>query len=127
MPATLEHINVTVSDLDRAITLASEVFGWHVRWRGHNDGGGETAHVGTDTSYIAYYCHHDQIAAAGKTEYAETGKINHVGIVVDDLDLIETKVRALGFTPHLHANYEPGRRFYFYDSDGIEYEVVAYA
>ena len=28
----------------------------------------------------------------------------------------------------LHArDYEPGRRFYFFDPDGIEYEVVSYS
>ena len=31
-----------------------------------------------------------------------------------------------GFKPINHADYEPGRRFYFHDHDGIEYEVVSY-
>ncbi|MGJ8556368.1 MAG: VOC family protein, partial [Sulfitobacter geojensis] len=25
-----------------------------------------------------------------------------------------------------HADYEPGRRFYFHDTDGVEFEVVQY-
>ena len=25
-----------------------------------------------------------------------------------------------------HGDYEPGRRFYFFDWDGIEFEVVSY-
>jgi hypothetical protein len=28
--------------------------------------------------------------------------------------------------PFAHADYAPGRRFYFLDPDGIEYEVVSY-
>ncbi|HBR42432.1 MAG TPA: glyoxalase, partial [Sulfitobacter pontiacus] len=30
------------------------------------------------------------------------------------------------FTPVNHADYEPGRRFYFRDHDGVEYELVQY-
>jgi glyoxylase I family protein len=32
-----------------------------------------------------------------------------------------------GLTPFSHGDYDPGRRFYFLDPDGIEYEVVSYA
>ncbi len=45
---------------------------------------------------------------------------------VDDLDAIEALVIAAGLTPFSHDNYDPGRRFYFFDPDGIEYEVVSY-
>ena len=31
-----------------------------------------------------------------------------------------------GLTPFSHGDYEPGRRFYFFDPDGIEYEVISY-
>ena len=55
-----------------------------------------------------------------------SGHVNHVGIIVDDLDEIEQLVRSVGFEPHMHANYEPGRRFYFYDETGPEIEVVSY-
>jgi predicted enzyme related to lactoylglutathione lyase len=48
-------------------------------------------------------------------------------VVVDDLDAVEAKVNAMGFTAHSHADYAPGRRFYFHDMDGIEIEVVSYA
>ena len=32
-----------------------------------------------------------------------------------------------GYEPFSHADYEPGRRFYFLDRDGIEFEVISYA
>jgi hypothetical protein len=32
-----------------------------------------------------------------------------------------------GLTPFAHGDYEPGRRFYFFDPNGIEFEVVSYA
>jgi hypothetical protein len=52
--------------------------------------------------------------------------LNHIGVVVADLDLVEAQVRKAGFTPQSHADYAPGRRFYFKDHDEIEYEVVQY-
>ena len=52
--------------------------------------------------------------------------LNHIGIVVDDLDAIEQKVIARGDAPNSHQDYEPGRRFYFEDENGIEIEVISY-
>ena len=52
--------------------------------------------------------------------------LNHVGVVVDDLEATEQAVIAAGLEPFNHGNYEPGRRFYFLDGDGVEYEVVSY-
>ena len=54
-----------------------------------------------------------------------SGHVNLVGIVVDDLDKIEQWVRSVGFEPHMHADNETGRRFYFYDDSGLEIEVVS--
>ena len=64
---------------------------------------------------------------AAQNSYTQLGGLNHVGIVVDDLDGVEARVKAAGFTPTNHGDYEPGRRFYFDDSDGVEYEIVSYA
>jgi hypothetical protein len=44
-----------------------------------------------------------------------------------NLDAAEARVIAAGLRPFSHAGYEPGRRFYFLDLDGIEYEVVSYS
>lgn len=46
---------------------------------------------------------------------------------VEDLDKVEGLVKGLGFQPMSHDDYEPGRRFYFYDSDSVEYEIVSYS
>lgn len=55
------------------------------------------------------------------------GAVNHIGIVVDDPAAAEQRVVQAGFTPHSHASYEPGQRFYFNDHDDIEFEVISYA
>ena len=124
----LEHVNVTVPDTQKTAKRLSDLFGWHIRWEGAAVNGGYTVHVGTDDSYVALYT--GPGGSANQTpetnSYLQRGGLNHIGVVVDDLDAIEAKVKALGFTPHSHADYEPGMRFYFIDDDGIEYEVIAY-
>ena len=120
----LEHVNVTVSDPARTAAMLCNLFDWRIRWKGDAKMGGTTYHVGTDESYVAVY-------SRGGTDRAPDsdttpGALNHIGVVVEDLDAAEARVKAAGFTPHNHADYEPGRRFYFDDPDGIEIEVVAY-
>ncbi|MGC1486268.1 MAG: VOC family protein, partial [Albidovulum sp.] len=38
----------------------------------------------------------------------------------------EMLVRAAGYSPTNHADYAPGRRFYFNEENGVEFEVVSY-
>jgi len=121
----LEHVNITVTDPDKTASMLCDLFGWHIRWQGDAKDGGRSLHVGSDNSYLAVYSPKNPPAQT-YNNYATRGGLNHVGIVVDDLDAIEAKVTASGYKPHSHADYEPGRRFYFQDADGVEYEVVSY-
>jgi predicted enzyme related to lactoylglutathione lyase len=53
--------------------------------------------------------------------------LNHLAVFTDeDIDAVEGRVKAAGFTPINHNDYAPGRRFYFPDSDGIEWEVASH-
>ena len=119
---SLEHVNVTVSDPRRTAGLLCTLFCWRVRWEGPAWLGGYTVHVGTDDSYVAVYGY-----APGRAPALDGGRLNHIGVVVGDLDAAEARVRDAGYEPHSHGDYEPGRRFYFDDADGIEFEVVSYA
>ena len=48
-------------------------------------------------------------------------------MVVSDLDAVEQRVKDAGSEPYSHADYEPGRRrFYFEDENAVEFEVVNY-
>jgi len=125
--ALFEHVNMTVSDPDKTAKLMCDLFGWHVRWSGDSIHQGRTVHVGTDTHYVALYTRSDTIGAAKDESYRQIGAVNHLGIVVDDLDAAEQRVIAAGIKTHSHQVYEPGARFYFHDADNIEYEVVSYA
>jgi catechol 2,3-dioxygenase-like lactoylglutathione lyase family enzyme len=125
----LEHLNVTVSDPDKTAAMLGDLFGWHVRWRGTAIHGGTTVHVGTDSQYLAVYTGPGDASkqAPSDDSYSQRGGLNHVGVVVDDIAAAEARVKTMGFRPHSHADYEPGKRFYFRDPDGIEFEVVSYS
>ena len=122
----LEHVNLTVTNPDKTASMLCELFGWHIRWKGEAKDGGWSIHVGSRTSYLAIYSP-KKPATQTYNNYRSVGGLNHVGIVVDDLDEIEARVIASGYKPKSHDDYEPGKRFYFDDDDGVEYEVISYA
>ena len=120
----IEHVNVTVTDPERTAALMEKLFGWDVRWKGPARDEGRTIHVGTDDYYIALYTGQDIAYTA--EDFAKGRPLNHIGVEVDDLNATEARVISAGLTPFNHGDYEPGRRFYFFDPDGIEYEIVSY-
>jgi len=124
--ATLEHVNITVSDPHRTADLMCRLFDWHIRWQGPSAVGGHTIHVGSDADYVALYSEGDT-KKSEISNYRQRGGLNHIGIVVADLDLVEKRILEAGYQTQSHADYEPGRRFYFLDRDGVEFEVVSYA
>ena len=121
----LEHVNVTVKNPDETATWLCDVFGWHIRWQGEAIDKGRSIHVGETNSYLAIYAPSTGTEAA-KNSYRTRGGLNHIAVVVDDLAVVEDRVKAAGFTPGQHHDYEPGRRFYFRDDNNIEFEVVEY-
>lgn len=64
--------------------------------------------------------------SVAKLAWPKGAPLNHVAVVVDDLDAAEARVAEAGLTPFNHSDYKPGRRFYFFDPNGIEFEVVSY-
>jgi predicted enzyme related to lactoylglutathione lyase len=123
--AFIEHVNITVRDPERSARLMHDLFGWHIRWQGPSLNGGRTIHVGDEQFYLALYT--SRGAETPEDAFRKGRPLNHVGIVVDDLDDAERRVVAAGLEPFNHGDYEPGRRFYFFDFDGTEFELVSYA
>ena len=126
MIAQLEHTNLTVTDPEATAAWMERLFGWKIRWSGAAMQTGRTVHVGTDSQYLALFSPGSPDAPQ-QSNYATVGGLNHVVVVVPDLDAMEAQVKAEGFETGNHGDYEPGRRFYFHDHDGIEYEVVSYS
>lgn len=119
----LEHVNMSVADLDHTIAFYRQLLGLAVRWRGKTPSGLEAAHIGDERSYLALF----QIGEKQRKEadYDELG-LNHFGFVVDDLDEAKRRLTALNVEPTMEADYEPGRRLYFLDPNGVEVELVEY-
>lgn len=120
----LEHVNMSVADLERSIEFYRGALGFEPRWRGTNSSGEPAAHVGNAVNYIALF----QVGGgerAGEPDYDRAG-LNHFGWVVEDLAAAKRRLAELGVTPHFEQDYEPGRRLYFFDPDGIEVELVEY-
>ena len=106
----LEHANVTVTDPKATADWMARVFDWKIRWQGPGMQTGYTVHVGEKDSYIALFSFGDP-PAAKTSSYRTKAGLNHLAVVVDDLDAVEGKVKEEGFAPRSHADYEPGRRF----------------
>ena len=120
----IEHVNITVSDLQKSIDFYRTLFGFTLRWRDSSDSAEQpAAHVGDERSYIAIF----EAPQAGRADadYDRVG-LNHFGLVVDHLDRYRSRLAEMGVQPHLERDYDPGRRLYFYDPDGIEVELVEY-
>lgn len=121
----LEHVNVTVADPDKTAALLCTLFDWQVRWSGPGMTTGRTVHVGEADSYVALFSYGD--AVRGQEEsYRTMAGLNHIAVVVDDLDATEARVKTAGYVPGEVYDYEPGRRFYFREENGVEIEVVSY-
>ncbi len=124
----LEHVNLTVADLDRAVSFYRALFDFEIRWEGTDDNGRRMAHVGSRTYYLALF----EATEPGRASTTVPGTVgakvglNHFGVVVDSLQAMKERLRSLGVTPHTELDYDPGRRLYFLDPDDIEVELVEY-
>ncbi|MCC5994901.1 MAG: VOC family protein [Oceanicaulis sp.] len=120
----IEHVNLTVADPEHTSGMLQAVFGWRERWRGRESDGRIGIHVGGADSYVSLY---PPRPPAKAHLWPKSRPFNHLGVEVADLEACEVRVRQLGLRPYGHGDYAPGRRFYFMDEDGVEYEVVSYA
>jgi|TARA_B110000914_G_scaffold130566_1_gene114105 predicted enzyme related to lactoylglutathione lyase len=128
MESYLEHVNITVIDVDEAIRfLLIAMPDWKVRADVSSEDSNcrRWVHVGTDTNYIAI---EDRGATErGKHEpYVDQG-VNHIGFVVKDIDSVAKRLTDAGYGQGLNSPDNLNRRrIYFYDADENEYEFVEY-
>ena len=126
-PSRLEHLNVTLTDLDRATrALQAIVPEWTVRGAGTwEDDDGRThpwRHVGDDFQYLSLYQ-----TPAGRTLRA-AGAFNHMALVVDDLGAALERLRAIGIPlDHIGGSTEHRRSAYVViEPERLQIELVAY-
>lgn len=120
----LEHANITVSNLKKAIHFFKIAFP-HFKIRGGGNETREWVHLGDEVTYLALN------EALGKQEvnvknYSKIG-VNHIGFVVDDVEEITTRLLEAGYERDYPKEVEKFRiRDYFADSDGNQYEFIQY-
>ena len=124
----LEHVNITVSDLDRSIAFYCDLLDLEVRWRGTaetSEGTVRASHIGDERHYLAMFETSRKIPAP--QDYGVPG-VNHFGFVVESLEAAKQRLAELGVSvpPESERHFEPGHRLYFRDPDDIEVELVGY-
>lgn len=124
MQAYVEHANITVSNIDDAVQfIQTAIPEFKERHRGQTNY--RWCHIGTDDSYIAL----QEVVARKQTDrspYLDVG-INHIGIVVDDVDRVQKRLLAAGYEQNDIGEDNPFRkRVYFYDASGVEWEFIEY-
>lgn len=132
MQSYVEHANISVSNLDRAVNFFSTAlpdFTIRKRWTIDDD---EWAHVGTDSSYVALVM--PLHSAAPRPDGIRKGMsgfgFNHVGFVVEDVDATQQRLLDAGFKGGYNGGEiieHPSRKsVYFLDTDGNEFEFMQY-
>ncbi len=130
MTATLlEHINITVRDVDRSTRfLLAALPDWRVRGGGRMDWFGTPIrwqHVGGDTFYLAL-----QGGGEGEVMDWKSHRLGpkHVGLVVPSVDAVVARLAEAGYPLDHWGGETPGRRsVYVVDPDSVQFEFVEYS
>ena len=121
----LEHANLSVRDANAMTHFLQTVApDFQVRGEGLDDHGRPWRHVGNQDFYIAL-----QTVKEGDTRepYGNTPGLNHLGWEVDNVEILEERMRQAGYLPNLRVDDHPARvRLYFYDPEGNDWEFVEY-
>jgi hypothetical protein len=121
----LEHANITVASIDKAIQFLGTAFPeFQIRGQGQ----GETRrwlHFGNQQTYIALQQNNINTAAQDSI-YVNSG-INHLGLVVEDVSSISANLAAKGYVKTDSSVDETYRkRVYFIDDNQVEWEFIEY-
>ena len=129
-PSRLEHLNVSLTDLDRATrALQAIVPHWSVRGTGvwDDDAGHSHAwrHVGDDFQYLALY---ESTPGSALQASGPRSAFNHLALVVDDLDAALARLRAIDIPlDHIGGSTEHRRSAYVViEPERLQIELVAY-
>jgi len=126
MTIRMEHANLHVRRFDDAVRFLKTAFPeFYVRSESASDGL-RWMHIGTDETYIALN-ETNVNQDSNRRPYDGTPGVNHLGYEVDDVDALQERLAAAGFTESTYPNKHPHRkRIYFYDADGNDWEFVQY-
>jgi catechol 2,3-dioxygenase-like lactoylglutathione lyase family enzyme len=120
----LEHANITVNNIERAIDFFKNAFpDFNIRGKGIFNGR-KWVHFGNNDTYLAINQSLEKVQL--QKEYGSSG-INHIGFVVGDVEEVATRLISAGFKRDYPKEIEEFRiRDYFADDDGNQFEFVEY-
>lgn len=107
-PIGLNHVAITVGDIDAAVSFYRSIFTFSLRGR-------------SDTK--AFIDMGDQFLAMAQTTVAadHADSTRHIGVVVDDASLVEDRLADIGVTPLDTAGLD------FHDPRGNRLQIIEYA
>ena len=125
----IEHLNITVPDIDAALAFLVIVApDFNVRKDVKSPERHRWVHVGNKQSYFALQEPHldSLVPQSFQTTYKNYG-LNHIGLVVDDLEATEERLIEQGYSRGIFAPEETYRkRAYFFDKAGFEWELTEF-
>lgn len=124
----IEHVNITVPDIDEAIRFLKIVApDFVVRKDQKPSNSYRWAHVGNDAYYFALQEPHLDADPKKQLQSYRNYGINHVALVVPNIQEIEKKLLKNGYRRGIETPVEKHRkRGYYYDNAGFEWELVEY-
>lgn len=124
MSARLDHINLTVTNLEESLKWYKEVFGFKKLEGGVTNLGKVWAIVGLDDSMIAMSEYSEKIPADKNRDYS-AHRIFHFGIRVSDLRDWKERLQRLNLRLYYggEIEYPHSRSWYIHDPSGHEIEV----
>lgn len=121
----IDHLNITVSDLEASIGFYGRLFGFEIAEDCRDD---SRPYVIMGRAGVGWLALHAQ----ANGDPPEGGRINHWGFVVDDFDGLQEQLQSLGVValytdrwPGGVVEYPRSRSLYVADPDGNEIELTS--
>lgn len=123
MSARIDHVNITVANLDESVAWYSKIFGFKKVEGGRTAFGKKWAIVALNDSMIAMSERKNLKAADQDDESAH--KIYHFGLRIDDAEAWRAKINECGLRVYYggEVEYPHSRSWYVHDPSGHEIEV----
>lgn len=128
MITKIEHVNITVPDINAAVNFLKIVApNFKVRKDEKPVNDKRWMHIGNDHFYFALQeVHLDHTPTKANLTYINYG-YNHIGLIVHHIDRIEKQLIEAGYNKGIDTPKEQFRkRIYYYDAAGFEWELVEY-
>ncbi len=115
---SLDHINMTVEDLEKSLSFYEKLFDFKVVESGEHKGY-PFAIIRNEDSMLCLY----QAQGKEQPESSQTHKVYHFGLRVKDKNKWEEHLKNSGVTPSLVWDYPHSKSWYINDPTGHEIEV----